>query len=41
MTLKLRDKGIENIGFDKDKQFNIVLIHNAEYYQKIICEINI
>lgn len=34
MALKLKDKGIENIRFDKDKQFNIVLIHNAEYYQK-------
>lgn len=34
MVLKLKDKGIENIGFDQDKQFNIILIHNAEYYQK-------
>ena len=36
MALKLRDKGIENIGFDKDKQFNIVLIHNAEYL--VLCQ---
>lgn len=34
MVLKLKGKGIENIGFDQDRQFNIVLIHNAEYYQK-------
>lgn len=32
LALKLRDKGIKNIGFDHDKQFNIVLIHDAKYY---------
>lgn len=34
MVLKLNDKGIMNIGFDNDKMFNIILIHDAEYYKK-------
>lgn len=32
MALKLKDRGIKNVGFHQDKQFNIVLIHDAEYY---------
>ena len=34
LVLKLNDKGIMNIGFDNDKMFNIILIHDAEYYKK-------
>lgn len=34
LVLKLNGKGIMNIGFDNDKMFNIILIHDAEYYKK-------
>lgn len=34
MVSKLRERGIENVSFSQDKLFNVVLIHDQDYYKK-------